>query len=68
MSGPETLLFSYEIFAIFLKLLFTEQIHMTAPADSSVRTKVFSIDHTFSFIFFSFIIDNGNYGFYSESV
>ena len=37
---------------------------MTAPADSSVSSKVLSIDHTlfvFSFIF-PFIIDNCNYG------
>ena len=37
---------------------------MTLPADSSVPTKVLSIDHTlfvFSFIFFPFIIDNCNY-------
>ena len=40
---------------------------MTAPADSSLTTKVLSIDHTlfflfFLFLFFSFIIDNCNYG------
>ena len=38
---------------------------MTVPADSSVPTKVLSIDHTlfiFSFIFPPFIIDNCNYG------
>ena len=37
---------------------------MTTPADSSIPTKVSSIDHTFfvfSFIF-SFIVDNCNYG------
>ena len=37
---------------------------MTATADSSVPTKVLSIDHTlfaFSFIFF-LIIDNSDYG------
>ena len=37
---------------------------MTAPADSSVPTKVLSTDHLFSFFlhFFPFIIDNCNYG------
>ena len=38
---------------------------MTVPADSTVPIKVLSIDHTlfvFSFIFFSFILDNCNYG------
>ena len=29
---------------------------MTAPADSSVATKVLSIDHTFSFIFFLLLL------------
>ena len=51
MSMPETLLFSCEFSAIFQKSLFTEHIRMTAPTDSSVPTKVLSIDHTFSFIF-----------------
>ena len=38
---------------------------MTVPADSSLTTKVLSIDHTLFFVFFllfSFIIDNCNYG------
>ena len=35
---------------------------MTAPADSSLTTKVLSIDDTFFFLLFSFIIDNCNYG------
>ena len=37
---------------------------MTTPADSSVPTKVLSIDHSFLVLplFFLFIIDNDNYG------
>ena len=38
---------------------------MTDPTDSSVSTKVLSIDHTllvFFFIFFLFFTDNCNYG------
>ena len=36
---------------------------MTAPADSSVPTKVLFIDHTFSILpsFYHFITDNCNY-------
>ena len=37
---------------------------MTAPADSSIQTNVLPIDHTlfvFSFIFFSFFINNCNH-------
>ena len=57
--------FSCEFCKIFQKALFTEHLRMTATADSSVPTKVSSIDHTlfvFSFIFFPFIIDNCHYG------
>ena len=44
---------------IFQKTLFTEQLRVTALADSSVPTKVLSINHTlfvFSFIFFLLLL------------
>ena len=50
---------------IFKKTLSTEHPQVTAPADSSVPTKVLSIDHTlfiFFPLFFCFIVDNFNYG------
>ena len=53
------------IFRKFLKSLFIEHVRITTPADSSVPTKLLFIDDTlflFSFIFFSFIIDNCDYG------
>ena len=56
--------FSREFSKIFQKVLFTEHLRLTATADSSVPTKVLSIDHTFfvfSFIFFPIIIDNSHY-------
>ena len=49
-------------FAHFFKnIFFTEHLRITASADSSVPTKVLSIDHPF-LIFFYFIIYNCNYG------
>ena len=38
----------------FKKPLFTENLWMTAPADSFYPTKVLSTDPTFSRVFFSF--------------
>ena len=71
VSYPETalkrdpIIYIYlRIWANFQKNLFTEHLRMTAPADSSVPTKILSIDHTFFVFpsFFSFVIDNCNYG------
>ena len=67
VSRPETSaqVFSCEFCTVFQKTIFMEHLWMTASADSSIPTKVLSADHPFSFflhIFFSFIIDNCNYG------
>ena len=56
--------FCCEFCAILQKTIFTDNLQMTAPADSSFSTMILSTDHTF-FIFFlhflPFIIDNHNY-------
>ena len=47
--------FSCEFCTIFFKkTLFTEHLHMTAPADSSYSPKALYIDHTFYGVFSSF--------------
>ena len=50
--------------AFFQNTLFIEHLRMTAPADSSVPTKVFFIHwphfFRFSLIFYPFIVDNCN--------
>ena len=63
--------FHCEFSAIFQKISFTEHLWMTAPADSSVPTKVLSIDHSlfvFSFIFFLLLLIIAIVGVCSESV
>ena len=64
LKKTPTQVFSCEFCATFQKTLFTEHLLMTAPADSSVTTKVLFIDHTFSFFpsFYPFIIDDCNCG------
>ena len=56
--------FYCEFCAILQKTIFTENLQMTAHADSSFSNKILSTDHTF-FIFFlhflPFLIDNHNY-------
>ena len=56
--------FHCEFSTIFQKTSFTEHLWMTAPADSSIPTKLLFIDGTLFFFpsFFPFIIDICNYG------
>ena len=56
MSRPETLLYSCRFSAIFQKILFTEHIRMTDPADFSVPTKVLSTGHDFFFHLFLLLL------------
>ena len=56
---------SLRILCNFSKNLNTELLLVTAPANSSLPTRVLSIDHSFflfSFIFLLLFIDNCNYG------
>ena len=48
--------FSSEFCEMFQKTLFAEHLWMTASADSSVPTKVLSIDHSFFVFFFIFFL------------
>ena len=61
------MVFSCEFSAIFQTTLFTEHFRMTAPADSSVPTKVLSIGDTFP-LFFLLLLIILIMGVYSESV
>ena len=54
MTETPAQVFSCKFCTIFQQTLFTEHLHMIAPADPSVTIKVLLIDHTFFIFYFHF--------------